>query len=340
MRVLLFHKGGIGDVVFGLPLMRDLKAAWPQATLTVLTHRQGQELLALSPHVDRALSWGSLGQRWTLGAAGRALGSERFDVAVNTDQSPRAAWLVFRRAPVRAGFARGPEQLLYTHRAPVKPFEVLFAARFQRLGRALGLAAGPPVPQLSVGPQLLEAARARLAAAGWKGAPLLAVHAGGGWPTKQWPIEQLERLSLLAAQRFGAQLLFLGAEGDRARVQPLVDSSAAVSGLGAGIGESVAMAKLCRAAVGIDSGLSHAAAAAGVPTVFLFGPNDERSISLGPSQALVAAELPCRPCNRAARVRCPLEHHRCMRELTAELVLERLAPYLRDDAATRARASR
>jgi hypothetical protein len=36
---------------------------------------------------------------------------------------------------------------------------------------------------------------------------------------------------------------------------------------------------------------------------------------------VVDRPLPCRPCNRAGKVRCPEGHHRCMRDTTPEQVL-------------------
>ncbi len=330
MRILLFHKGGIGDVVFGQPLMRDLKAGYPGASLTVLTHRQGAELLELALEVDRVVSWGALGERWTLRAAREALDGDRFDVAVSTDRSLAAAWLLWRLGVgTRVGFGGGPEQLLYTHVAPIRPFEVLFARRFQRLAVALGLSTGPAVSKLRVGSRRRDSARSELLARGWDGTrPLVAAHVGGGWPTKQWPVEHLSALGRLLNERHGAQLVLLGGEADRERARVVASSCSVIDGLGTGIGDAVAMATHCRAAVGVDSGLSHAAAAAGVPSVFLFGPNDERSIALGENQRVLVAALPCRPCNRAAKRACPLMHHRCMRELTPELVAEALAPHL------------
>ncbi|MBI3185286.1 MAG: glycosyltransferase family 9 protein [Myxococcales bacterium] len=322
MRILLFHKGGIGDVVFGLPLIRDLKAAHPGASLTVLTHRQGAELLALSPQVDQTVSYGPLAGGWSLGSARRAIGTERFDLALTTARSPRAAYLLWRTgAKVRVGFGGGPESLLYTHRAPASPFEVVFSRRFQRLARALGVPTDDAMPRLMVPSGLLEDARRQLQSMGWRGGPLVAVHVGGGWPTKQWPLRHLLELCRVLRER-GATALLQGGADDRARAEAVAKESGAMVCVGNSIAEAVAQASLCRAAVGLDSGLSHAAAAAGVPTVFLFGPNDERSILLGPEQKLLTATLRCRPCNRAGRARCPEGHHRCMGEIEPGRVLE------------------
>ena len=37
MRVLIFLKGGIGDVVFALPLLGDLRAGFPRSELVALS---------------------------------------------------------------------------------------------------------------------------------------------------------------------------------------------------------------------------------------------------------------------------------------------------------------
>src|SRR5262249_50355956 len=81
---------------------------------------------------------------------------------------------------------------------------------------------------------------------------------------------------------------------------------------------------LASAAVGLDSGLSHAGVALGVPTVLLFGPNDPASVEPMAHARLVTQPLPCRPCNRAGKKRCPEGHHRCMQDTTPANVLPAL----------------
>jgi len=98
---------------------------------------------------------------------------------------------------------------------------------------------------------------------------------------------------------------------------------------GAAGADTLAELSLASAAVGIDSGLSHAGVALGVPTVLLFGPNDPASISPVAHARLVTQPLLCRPCNRAGKERCPEGHHRCMRDSDPAqvlLALEALGP--------------
>ena len=333
MRVLVFLKGGIGDVVFGLPLLADLQAGWPQAELWVLTHDQGKGALDLCPAVHRVLSYGPMASDPRGGGLVRALGGIRFDAAVTPVRSPRAAWLLWRSgAGVRAGFGGGPETLLLTHRAPVRPTEVAFSRRFERLATALGLAAlGRPAPLL-VSAERHARAEATLRSAGWDGEmPLVAMHVGGGWPTKQWPVEHAAELARLLSRRHGLRTLLVGGEADRGRAEEVARGSggAALVQVGTPVDEALAQLDLCTASVGLDSGLSHAGVALGVPTVSLFGPNDPASIVLAPQQRLVVqAALPCRPCNRRGKRRCPEGHHRCMRDTIPGQVLVALEPLL------------
>ena len=110
MRALLFLKGGIGDVVFALPLVADLRAGYPGVELWALTHAQGKGVLDLCPDVAQTLSYGPLSAEPRLGALLSLLGGQHFDVALTPVRSPRAGWLLWKsRAPVRVGFRGGPE---------------------------------------------------------------------------------------------------------------------------------------------------------------------------------------------------------------------------------------
>ncbi len=339
-RILIFLKGGIGDVVFALPLLGDLRAGFPGAELVVLSHDQGADVLRYAPAVDAVRSTGPMSTRASVAASLRALGPGGFQVAVTPVRSARAAWLLLRTgAPVRVGFGGGAERLLLTHVAPVRPFEVVFSRRFERLATALGLSTGAPA-RLAVEEAPREEARRRLEASGREEArPLVALHVGGGWPTKRWPLEHCRALvGHLAAQ--GAQVLLVGGAEDRARAREIATTappSAVLDRTGASVAETVPELSLAGAAVGVDSGLSHAGVALGVPTVLLFGPNDPDSVAPVPHARLVTQPLPCRPCNRAGKERCPEGHHRCMRDTTPEQVLAALSALTRAPGVVSAR---
>ena len=321
MRTLLFLKGGIGDVVFSLPLLADLRAGWPGVEVWVLTHAQGKGVLDLCPDVFQTLSYGPLSSEPRLGTLLAALEGRRFDVALTPVRSPRAAWLLWKsHAPVRAGFRGGPEALLYTHRAPVRPFEVTFSRRFERLAGALGLDVLGRAAPLLIPPARRAPALQALRAAGWDGeTPLVALHAGGGWPTKQWPVPHAAALAAALARRHGLRTLLVGGAADKARAEAIAQASGGAALVQVGLPSMrhwPSWTSARRPSVWIR-GYPTLAWPSGVPTVSLFGPNDPGSIQLAPTQRMLVQQgLACRPCNRRGKVRCPLGHHRCMQDTT------------------------
>ena len=73
-----------------------------------------------------------------------------------------------------------------------------------------------------------------------------------------------------------------------------------------------------------DSAPLHLATAMGTPMVALFGPT-VTEFGFGPLRpgdvALGVDGLLCRPCSAHGPPKCPLGHHRCMRDLTVEAVV-------------------
>jgi len=340
MRILLFHKGGIGDVVFVLPLIRDLRQGYPRAEITALTHDNGREVLRFCAHLDDVLSVSTSPEAWSVREATRVLAGKQFDVAITTARSLRAAGLLsLLGAKARVGFATFPERLLFTHLAKVQPFEVVFSRRYQRLAEALDLPIGDPIPRLVIPQEQLESARSRLVARGWNTrSALMGLHVGGGWPTKRWPVENVVELIRAISMRYQAQVLLQGGADDSTTAEEIlrhVPAEAVIDTVGNSISHALSEAAVCHVVLGVDTGLTHAAAACGVPTVCLFGPNDERSVPRFFHQHVVTRDLYCRPCNRAGRYHCPEGHHRCMREIHARDVLELIASRLGDAAKDR-----
>jgi ADP-heptose:LPS heptosyltransferase len=146
--------------------------------------------------------------------------------------------------------------------------------------RLLKIEDAPPAPFLFTNPDI-EARAAELTAGP---RPILAMAPGANWIGKTWPAERFA----LVAQRLlgpggllaGGRLMVLGGPDDHTAAAPLM---AAVSGsrridLVDREDLLVCYAALKRADlfIGNDSGLMHLAAAAGAPTLALFGPSDER----------------------------------------------------------------
>jgi len=73
--------------------------------------------------------------------------------------------------------------------------------------------------------------------------------------------------------------------------------------------------------IGNDSGVTHIAAAVGIPTVAIFGPTDPTVWApRGKRVEAVCPQTPCAPCTREERTAC--ERLRCLDEVEISSVLE------------------
>ncbi|MGE0385347.1 MAG: glycosyltransferase family 9 protein [Gammaproteobacteria bacterium] len=141
-----------------------------------------------------------------------------------------------------------------------------------------------PPPALWIDPARIAPARARMQARA--GERVLALGPGANWPGKIWPVERFAALVEVLADAFD-RVVLLGNGADRERAGALAARLALPAANLAGatdLGTAAAVLAASQAFVGNDSGLGHIAAAAGIPTLAVFGPGDpDRYRPWGPS---------------------------------------------------------
>jgi heptosyltransferase-2 len=90
----------------------------------------------------------------------------------------------------------------------------------------------------------------------------------------------------------------------------------------------------CTFLISNDGAVTHLAAHLGIPTVALFGPGDPVTTRpLGKHHLVLSQHLDCSPCNQQ---HCPLNHHRCMEELTVARVYQAARKFLQPQASPQA----
>ncbi|MGE0740902.1 MAG: glycosyltransferase family 9 protein [Hyphomonadaceae bacterium] len=184
-------------------------------------------------------------------------------------------------------------------------YDIVIDARGGFLGRALPSArriALQPAPivrhfsetwaaacgvERALGPKLWldEQARSAATSIAEDGAPLLVLAPGGAARAKRWPAERYAAVArrLATGPLAHARIVALGVGGRDGAITRAVVSSLEADGVSAvdlGVtGDVLAAAALSERAtlcLGNDNVLTHLAAAAGAPTLTLFGPTDER----------------------------------------------------------------
>jgi heptosyltransferase-2 len=285
VRILVLRGGAIGDFIVTLPALRKLRDRWPQAHIELVGY----------PHVAvLARAAGLVNHIESLDKAEIA----RFFAARPVFTEAQCAYLrsfhfvvTYLHDPdgtVRANLtAAGARQVLYG--SPLITAGHAIEALLKPLETLALYAEGVEQPRLTLAVEQLAWGRDWLAARGLGGQKILAVHPGSGSPRKNWPVENFTAV-LRSLPRGVTPLLVLG-EADEELVAPLARTLPDVSRLvGCTLLEVASVLANCAAYLGNDSGITHLAAALGVPVVALFGPsNPEHWAPRGPRVTILQA---------------------------------------------------
>ena len=252
MRILFVSSSRIGDAVLSTGLLDHLLRTCPDARFTVATGPVAEGVFLRMPRLERLvlLEKRPYGLHWP-GLWASCVGTV-WDLVVDIRASALAWSLLARRRAVMR--RRGGHKTA-------------------QLAAVLGLDP-PPLPVTWTA----AADRARAAALLPAGAPVLALGPTANWRGKVWPPERFVALAhaLLAGPLAGARVAVLAGPGaeERTLAAPVLAALPQAIDLAGALTLPEAAAVLARAAlfVGNDSGLMHLAAAAGAPTLGLFGP--------------------------------------------------------------------
>ncbi|HTK33970.1 MAG TPA: glycosyltransferase family 9 protein [Caulobacteraceae bacterium] len=259
----------VEDAILASGLIRRLSDEMPQARFTVVAGAATAPLFRDLPGLERRLPFEPepMGLHWF--TLWRQTRNRRWGLVLDMRGSRLARFLSARR--------RGIKKPLNPALGPIH--KVVEAARVLRLED------DPPSPFLFISPQTEALAAGLLRPPpGVAEGPILAIAPAADWVGKAWPAE---RFAVTAAELLGpkgplptGRLLLLGGPEDRWATETVRRSIARerlVDLIGrADLLTSYACLKRARLFIGSDNPFMHLAAAAGAPTLALFGPSDDR----------------------------------------------------------------
>lgn len=335
-RILVRGTNWVGDAVMTLPALKALHQACPQAELEVLARPWVAAVYEPLPHVSKVRLLkvdGPHKYAWGRMRAAAELRSQGYDAAVLFQNAIEAAFIaLWARAPLRVGFNSDGRGLLLTH--SIKRLEHMRQVHETSYYLWMLCGAGlldhdPPaegvVPKLMVSKADQAWADEYLVDNGISPDQRLAGLAPGAafGPAKCWPAAHYAGAAdLLAAQGMGNVLLF-GSGSERpatAAVAEQVHRARTLDLAGAtNLGQALGLLSRLALLITNDSGLMHAAAALGIPTVAVFGSTNPTTTGpLGPSVAVVRHEVDCAPCKKAV---CPTDL-KCLTSINPDEVVQ------------------
>ncbi len=313
----------IGDFVRGHTVVRVLKQRWPNRPVDLLVTSLCAPLVDYMPDVRAGIVWDlprrqlALGKQWGLAAQLRERGYATALVMPRTWKAALAPALA--GIPERVGFVGEARfGLLNQWRWGEKALP-----RFIDKNAALALPDGAPLPREWPVPQLRvpadEVIRWRQAN-GLGTGPAIALGPGSVGASKRWTYYP-EAARLLAEQGF--EVWVVGGPGEKALAAGIVAAGGPrVRDLtGTDLRNGILAVAASEVAISNDSGLMHIAAAAGTPTMGIFGPTSPylwAPLNGLAATVLTKTQLSCQPCQRTI---CTMNDHRCMRDIPASDVV-------------------
>jgi heptosyltransferase-3 len=278
-KVIVVDLGFLGDTVHLVPALWELKDAYPEASLNVLTTPLGAEVLRLAPCVNQ--TWPvelhrekrNLRQQWRIL---RELRREHFDVAFNFNGADRTLFMTaLTGAAWKIAYPGGRQHFwnewLIQHWAPRQDPDKLVLEQRRSVLAACGLPLGPVRFGLQIDP----------AASSWAAevVPEPAIHLSlnSSKATREWSLEHhltmLQEVwskypTLTAVATSGSnerERKRLNAFAELVKDKRLLTISEPIR-----IVQLAALLRRCRLHIGPDSGVLHLAVALGLPTISFF----------------------------------------------------------------------
>lgn len=257
-RTLFIAPTRIGDAVLSSAVLRHILDSDPTTKITIATSPLAADLFLGSPNLERIITMQKMtyNRHWI--KLWRQTSGTYWD-AIWDIRGSIVSHLLLRRAL----------HSFYTVREPmpkVKQYEM-------RLGVN-------PLPYPVLWPRAEDATRAEGMMG--EGTRYLILAPTANWAPKEWPVEHFITLAkqLLGGVCAGYRPVIVCAGHERPRALPLLEALSSYAPLDLTTGEAplltlFAVMQRAHGFIGNDSGLMHMAAAAGIPTLGIFGPSEQ-----------------------------------------------------------------
>jgi ADP-heptose:LPS heptosyltransferase len=327
--ILVIHQGALGDFILALPTIETLRDTFPKAKLVLMGFPRILELVDQRFYADEILS---IDQR---GMASFFVRGSPLDRPLSQFFSTFDLLVVFGKdgEGTLTGNLKQACQGLILH---INPFPQ-WTERIHltdHLLRELSRYGFPPsekIPRLFLSEKDKDWGKSFCRVKGLtdeEKSKAIVVHPGSGSKKKVWPLDRFLELIHYFQGHFDSRILIVLGPAEGPEVQKAFGGMEWELGLtapllvkGLSLLELASVMEGCRLFIGNDSGITHMAAALGIPTIAIFGPSDHKIwFPKGEKVFVVRKELNCSPCSEERFVQC--KNLECLREVGVGDVLE------------------
>jgi heptosyltransferase-2 len=333
-KILIVGPSWVGDTIMAQTLFKLIKQQDSQTQIDVLAPAWTFSLLSRMPEVTQSIEMPlthgelKLSVRYRLAKQLRKANYDEAIVLPNSFKSALIPWLA--NIPKRTGW-KG--EFRYGLLNDVRHLDEKQYPLMIEQYMALGIAPDHSIPKPYPEPEFVvsrESQQETLLKYNpiYRGKPILAIAAGAEFgPSKRWPEEYYAQI---AKQKLadGWDIWLFGSPKDRAiteKIMEMTDNRCENIAGRTQLAETIDLLSLTSGVITNDSGLMHMAAALKKPVITIYGSTSPSFTPPLSSQAsILKLDLSCQPCFERS---CPLEHHRCMRDLPPSQVLSAMSAW-------------
>jgi lipopolysaccharide heptosyltransferase II len=305
----------IGDIVMAVPALTALRGKYPHSRIALVGGPWASELLSKQNLVDEFIAfrcpWTTFDYSFSniLAMMGvlRLLRHDRWDLGIELRGDLRALlFLFFSKAKRRISYDFTGGDYLLTDVAVEDKSLTHIVDHQLHLVNQLGCPIDKREPTLNVDIRAFNEARTTLGINEYDNRVVLGIHAGASNPLRLWHPERFAEIADRFMETDNTLVVFFIGPNDSATVEAIISRMKRKPRVLAPPLEAFpAFLGNCTVLLGLDSGAVHVAAAVGVPTVVLFGPQDPaltKPLS-SISQTVIKEGFACRPCDQKVCVR-------------------------------------
>jgi len=327
-KFLIIRFSSIGDIILTTPLIRCLRAAFPNAQIDFLVKKEFAVVLSGNPHISNIITFDKKDSRNELRRIRTQIQLSRYSVIFDIQKNIRSMMICVGTRTGVAGYSKkilARDLLIRFHvniYSEIKPVYLRYFEAVETLGVKYdgnGTEVFPSTQEFENIRVILDQNHIE------PGKPILVVAPGAQWENKRWTTQGFATAADTFCAQHGATTILIGGPGDVDACNEVNSQMKTPSLNLAGKLSLMGSASLLGKAAMVftnDTGMLHMAQAMKAPVVAVYGPTT-RELGFFPllqNSRVAEVDISCRPCTQKGLHSCPKKHFRCMKDLKPELV--------------------
>jgi len=321
-KILIIKPRGIGDVILSTIVLKNIKSEINDCEIHYLTEKFAAPVLENNPFITRIYNFGnSLKENIKLIFQ---LRNENYDVIFDFYSNPRTAQFTFlTKATLKIGYDKRGRNYAYHIKIKLDDPNMHSALAHLEFLKAIGINVTSQEILYFISDEE-KIFSDHYFSKNKLDKNCIGIIPGGGWNSKRCEPEKFAEICSEIHKIWKTKFLILYGKEDYEDAKKIFELTSDISIIGpeTSIREMVALVSNCKAVIANDSGPMHLSAAAGVPTIGIFGPTNPNAHGPFCKKCFWVRneKLDCIQCNLRE---CPKKHE-CMTELDPQLVIDKL----------------